>query len=245
MPTTRKISGRVMAEQLPLTLSSQQHATFENYHGCDESPSCTLLQSLEQEGAPRLLYLWGGTGVGKSHLLHATCTRLEKLGIRTLYLPLKVFVQYSASANASLLAGLSLYQVLVMDDLHAVVGGQVWEETLFHLLNQARDQQQQLVVSGARPLAELGVVLPDLRSRLAEAVTQSLQPLTAEEKWKVVQQRADERGMKIGDEVVHYLINRTERDFHTLFSLLDRLDQQTLIAQRKITIPFVRELLEL
>jgi len=58
-----------------------------------------------------------------------------------------------------------------------------------------------------------------------------------------VQQRAAARGMKIGDEVVEFLINRTARDFHTLFTLLEKLDEQTLIAQRKITIPFVKKLL--
>ncbi len=232
-----------MTEQIPLSLSQREHATFDNFYGAEERPAVVLLQQLISGNAPLLLYLWGGEGAGKSHLLHATCSGLEQQGERVLYLPLQSFAQYPPEAAAILLEGSKGCRLIVVEDLEQVVGNRDWEEQLFHLFNQARDRQQSLLVSAPQPLAELGVVLPDLRSRLGEAVIEYLPPLSGEEKWAVVQQRATERGMKIGDEVVHFLINRTPRDFHTLFELLDRLDQQTLAQQRKITIPFVKELL--
>lgn len=234
-----------MGEQIPFSLSTQEHATFENFFAAAGHPVLSLLQSLGGEDAPRLIYLWGAAGGGKSHLLSASCSRLEQQGVRTLYLPMKVLSQQPGKRALTLLEGLSIYSVVVLDDLDAVVGTPHWEETLFHLLNQTGDQQQQLVISGQMPVAELDIQLPDLRSRLGEAVSGQLQPLSAEEKWKVLQQRAEVRGMKISDEVAHFLMQRTARDFHALFALLERLDRETLAAQRKITIPFVKELLRL
>ncbi len=234
-----------MVKQIPLSLSPQPHATFENFHIGSGQSIVTQLQTLESATAPGLLYLWGGEGSGKTHLLNATCARLEQQGVAALYLPLKMFSRYPSQSAVSILEGSANYRVIVVDDVDAVAGDAHWEETLFHLLNQAKDCQQQVVISGRKPLAELKIALPDLRSRLGEAVVEQLQPLSSEEKWGVLQQRAEARGMEISDEVVHYLINRTPRDFHTLFALLDQLDQETLAAQRKITIPFVRELLGL
>lgn len=160
------------------------------------------------------------------------------------YLPLTLY-RDQPIPPLSLLEGLDQGGMILVDDVEAVAGEPKWEELLFHLLNQARDQQQSVVVTSQHPLSELAISLPDLRSRLGEAVSEYLQPLTAEEKWVVIQQRAHEQGMEIGDEVVNYLINRTSRDFDTLFTLLEQLDRETLAKQRKITIPFVKELLRL
>ncbi len=246
MPTTRTaVTGRWMSRQIPFPLSGQEHATFENFFATEKQPLLSILKSLGSGEVPRLLYLWGGAGSGKSHLLHACCSRLEQQGVPALYLPLKLLSQQPSDRALTLLEGLSSYRVFVVDDLQQVVGERNWEEMLFHLLNQARDQQQVVVMSGRKPFAELGIGLPDLRSRLGEAVVEQLQPLSGEEKWSVLQQRAGARGMEISDEVVNYLIKRTPRDFHALFRLLDDLDQETLVAQRRITIPFVKELLDL
>ena len=234
-----------MGEQIPFPLSRPEHATFDNFHGVLARPVVSLLQRLGQQQAPHLLYLWGGEGIGKSHLLDACCHHLQQQGEPTLFLPLQQFSQYASESAMDLLAGTERYRLIVLDDLQSVAGDRHWEETLFHLLNQARDRGQSLLIAAAKPLSELGLQLPDLRSRLSEAVVEQLQSLSGEEKWQVVQQRAEARGMRISDEVVTFLINRTPRDFHALFELLEQLDHQTLAAQRKITIPFVKELLAL
>jgi DnaA family protein len=235
-----------MVSQVPLPLSAPTHASFENFFpGEGAEPIITQLQSLQGEHAPRLLYLWGGEGGGKSHLLNAACARLEQQGVQPLYLPLKLLLQYPPERAQELLAGCPDGGVVVADDLHLVVGERHWEEALFHHLNEAKDRQQRLLLSGRQPLAELLIRLPDLRSRLAEAVTWQLQPLTDQQKWRVLQQRAEARGMVIRDELVAFLINRIPRDFHTLSALLERLDRETLAAQRKLTIPFVKQLLGL
>lgn len=234
-----------MAEQLPLSLSSPEHATFENFCAAASPSVVSLLQSLTRTEGPELLYLWGGEGVGKSHLLHASCNWLQQQGMQPLFLPLGTLSSYPAASAMSLLQGLERYAVVVLDDLERVVGSAPWEEMLFHLLNHARDHGQRVVVAAAAPLVELKLGLPDLRSRLGEAVVEQVEALSGEEKWVVLQQRAASRGMALSDEVVAFLMKRTPRDFYTLFQLLEQLDRQTLARQRKITIPFVKELLAL
>jgi DnaA family protein len=185
----------------------------------------------------QFIYLWGGEGSGKSHLSYATCDS------DSILIPLKTLQSIDAERGVDAIKGLESYQLIVLDDIDVVVGDRIWEEELFHLFNRVKDGGKRLLITASSPLSELQIVLPDLQSRLSEAVVEKLVALSDRDKWAVVQQRAAARGMKIGDEVVEFLINRTARDFHTLFTLLEKLDEQTLIAQRKITIPFVKKLL--
>ncbi len=233
-----------MGEQIPFPLSEQEHASFENYHCNAPCAAVALLRNLPERGdSPYLLYLWGHEGVGKSHLLHATCHTQEQRGNRSCYLSLKTLSRQAS--GHTLLEASPDCRLIALDDLDAVVSDRQWEEALFHLFNQARDNGQPMVVSGTSSPADLDITLPDLRSRLAEAVVEHLPPLSEEEKWAVLRQRAAQRGIQISDEVVHFLMNRTARDFNTLFRLLDQLDHQTLVEQRRITIPFVKQLLGL
>jgi len=237
VPTGRSILDR----QIPLSLSLQERASFDNFHISQDSTVVALLQAMASGDGPHLLYLWGGNGAGKSHLLHAACNLLGSGQGRAIVLPLKTLYEQGASA----LDGVGQYDLVALDDLDAIIGDKAWEEALFHLLNALRDSNNHVLITANGPLAELDFQIPDLRSRVGEGVVEHLNPLEDREKWQVLQERAASRGMEMGDDVVTFLMSRTSRDFHTLFSLLDRLDEQTLIAQRRITIPFVKELLSL
>lgn len=231
-----------MGEQIPLSLSLPERATFNNFHGLSDRPRLGVLEEIGRGEGPHLLYLWGAEGAGKSHLLHATCNALDsKEAGKSIVLPLAAL----RLQGVAVVEGVERYSLVALDDLDAVAGDKAWEEALFHLLNRMRDLGHRVVMSGLVPLSALAIQLPDLRSRLGEGVVEHLALLEDREKWEVLRQRAEERGMVISDEVAAFLMNRTARDFHALFALLDRLDRQTLIAQRRLTIPFVKELLSL
>jgi DnaA family protein len=85
--------------------------------------------------------------------------------------------------------------------------------------------------------------LPDLVSRLGWGPVFQLSALTDIEKRGALQLRAHRRGLEMGDEVADYLLKRCPRDMDSLFNLLNRLDHASLAAQRRLTIPFVRQLL--
>ena len=222
--------------QLPLGIGLKDAATFDNFYPAGNE---LLLQALQQ-GNDTMLYIWGPAGSGKSHLLQALCHATAANGHSPVYLPLQELV----SLSATLLEGLEQQALIAVDDIQTVAGLSHWEEGLFHLYNRVRDSGHRLVVSATAAPAGLALTLPDLVSRLGWGPVFQLAVLTDFDKRAALQLRAHRRGLEMGDEVAEYLLRRCPRDMDSLFNLLNRLDQASLAAQRRLTIPFVRQLLD-
>ncbi len=188
---------------------------------------------------PRASFTCGGEGVGRSHLLQAACLRFSQLGEQAVYLPLAEVAQY----GPALLDNLEQCELVCLDDLEAVCGRRDWEEALFHLFNRLRDCGRRLLLSASSSPRELPVKLPDLKSRLTLALVFQLHGLSDEDKLRALQLRASRRGLQLSDEVGRFILTRGERSMSALFELLERLDQASLQAQRKLTIPFLKEIL--
>ena len=221
--------------QLPLGIGLKDAATFDNFYSAGNE---LVLEALQQ-GHDRMLYLWGPTGCGKSHLLQALCHETAANGQSPVYLPLEELKMLSPE----LLEGLEQQALIAIDDIQAIAGVCQWEEALFHLYNRVRDGGQRLVVSATVTPAGLGLTLPDLISRLGWGPVFRLTSLTDTDKRAALQMRARRRGLEMGNEVAEYLLRRCPRDMDSLFNLLNQLDQASLAAKRRLTIPFVRELL--
>ena len=159
--------------------------------------------------------------------------------IRDRYLPLAELADY----GPELLDNLEQCELVCLDDLDAVAGRADWEEALFHLFNRLRDAGKRLLLAAATSPRELGVQLPDLQSRLTLALVFQLQELADEDKLRALQLRASRRGLQMPDEVGRFILTRGARSMSALFELLEQLDQASLQAQRKLTIPFLKETL--
>jgi DnaA family protein len=92
---------------------------------------------------------------------------------------------------------------------------------------------------------ECPVVLPDLQSRLARLPVFQVQALGDDERVAALQLRAQHRGLDLPDDTARYLLKRSRRDMASLYALLDKLDLEALRAQRRLTIPFVKGVLEI
>ena len=131
-----------------------------------------------------------------------------------------------------------------IDDLDAIATDAAWEESLFHLYNRVRDNgQTTLIMSGKLPPASMPVQLPDLRSRLSWGLVIQVNELDEHDKINSLKMHAKKRGFELPATVGQFLLKRCARNMHDLNSLLDRLDEASLVAQRKITIPFVKDVL--
>lgn len=226
-----------MEVQIPLGLALKDSATFANFvSGENEVAVHSLTQCAEGKDEP-LLYLWGDTG--KTHLLQAVCHQASSSGRAISYIPLQQADEFSVDV----LQGLESMQLVCIDDLDAISGDAPWEMAVFSLFNRLRDSGTHLVVTARAQPADIGIQLPDLVSRLGWGLVYHLQPLTDEMKLHALQLRADNRGFELPDETGKYLMRRLPRDMHALFEFLDRLDQASMIAQRRITIPFAKEVL--
>lgn len=220
---------------MTLRVGLRDSATFANFLAGDNAAALHLLQ----QGGEPFVYLWGGQGSGRTHLLQAACHAESAHGGSPAYLPLAAL----ARAGTAVLDGLEQMSLVCLDDLQAVAGQGAWEEGLFHLYNRVRDAGGRLLAAADAGPAVLGVQLADLRSRLSWGPVFQLQSLDDAGKLAALQLRARARGMELGAEVGAYLLRRCPRDMHALFELLERLDQASLAAQRRLTIPFVRELI--
>lgn len=228
--------------QLPLGVRLRDDATFANYYPGANAAALGYVERLceaDAGWAESLIYLWGGAGVGRTHLLQAACLRFEQLGEPAVYLPLAELVAH----GPIMLDNLEQFELVCLDDLDAVAGLSDWEEALFHLFNRLRDSGRRLLLAASSSPRELPVKLADLQSRLTLALVFQLQSLSDEDKLRALQLRASRRGLHLSDEVGRFILTRGERSMSALFELLERLDQASLQAQRKLTIPFLKEIL--
>lgn len=226
--------------QLPLRVQLRDDATFANfYSGRNE----TLVNLLDMDRAgvdcEQFVFLYGPHGVGCSHLLQAACHQVDRRGGRSIYLPMKELVYYFPN----LLEGIERLQLVCLDDIDEVAGDPLWEEALFDLFNRLRDSKTRFLVAAGNPPRALGIQLPDLVSRLGWGVVFQVYPLVDSEKVAALKLRARHRGFDLSDEVARFIIHRGTRDMGNLFSLLHKLDSASLRAKRKLTIPFIKEVM--
>ena len=230
--------------QLALNLRLRDASSFENYYVARNREAVERLQHAVQSlgGAPHApaswLYLWGEPGTGKTHLLEAACRAAQEQGQAPLYVPLAE----KAGLTPALLEDAEQVPLVCVDDVDAIAGDAKWEAALFALYEHLRAHGGMLVLAARSSPAAVGLKLADLATRLAAGLVYQLQPLSDAEKIAALRLRAQRRGLTMTEEVANYLLTRFPRDMHSLFALLDKLDSATLAAQRRLTIPFLREL---
>jgi len=236
---TGDVERRRRPGQLPLGVTLRPRRDFENFVVGKNTQAVTMLRKLLVAADGGVAYLWGGPGTGKSHLLEACCGDKSVDDRRVAYIPLG-----GDGLEPAMLQGLADIELLCIDDVDRVAGDEAWEEALFHLYNQAELASCPMVLTASVSPRTPSWRLPDLASRLTAAVVWRLRALDDETRREALQLRARERGFALGDEVVTYVMKRMRRDTASLFEFLDRLDHSSLAAKRRITVPFVKALLE-
>lgn len=227
--------------QLPLGLSLQDEVTFENFYlGKNKEIVSTLRKTAAGEGE-RVIYLCGMRGQGRSHLLQAACHAAQQYHLQALYLPLG----NRSTLQSEFLNHIENLNLICLDDIHTIAGKPEWEEAIFHLYNRIYDAGGRIIIAANELPKAIHVQLADLVSRLSWGVVYQLQPLSDEEKISVLMMRANRRGINLSEEVGKYLLTHCPRHMGTLFAALDVLDKASLAAQRRLTIPFVKEILEI
>lgn len=226
-----------MHQQLPLTISLKPSVNFASFVVGRNGEAVSRLRT----PLDPFVYLWGESGSGKSHLLQAACQQAHLEQRLPAYLPLKS----AQEIDPEMLQGLESYTLVCLDDLERIAGQALWEGAIFNLFNLLRENGGQLIVAADRPPGDLPIELPDLASRLAWGPCYRLIPLDDDERLELLLASAERRGMSMSVETASFLLQRTPRDIHFLTLLMDRLDTASLAAQRRLTIPFVREILNI
>lgn len=227
----------MMYKQLPLAVGLRVDATFDNFYISEENQqTLSALRHFCESANEHFFFLSGREGSGVTHLLQAVQHQLTDRAIQ--FLPLKEFIHY---LPGDVLQGLEHLDLIVIDDLHLVIGEEDWELALFHLYNRLRDNGKQLLVGSHIAARELPVCLPDLQSRLQWGMAYHLQLLNDDDKKQVLAQRAAMLGLNLSDEVSQFILNHCSRDTQQLIQLLSALDKASLAEQRQLTIPFIKQ----
>lgn len=229
-----------MVFQLPLPIRLSDEASFANFHVCEQNRTAIArLMRFIEEGAGSL-YLHGPPGSGRSHLLQAACRAGEERGVAVIYLPL---AELADAPPRELFCGLETHALLCLDDADRIAGRSDWEEELFHLYNRCRESGCRMVLAAALPPAQAGFGLADLRSRLQGGEFVALAVPDDETRVDVLLLRARNRGLTLERDVAHYIWSRSARSLTALIAVLDRLDSAAVRAGRRLSIPFVKEIM--
>lgn len=228
--------------QLSLAVQLPDDETFASFYPGENAQLITGLKNAAiGQGAP-LLFFWGARGTGRSHLLHATCAEVNACGEAAAYIPLD---QHSLF-TPGVLEQMEQLPLVCLDNLESIAGNGQWEEALFDFFNRWKEHNQgSLIVTATTAPRKMGLCLPDLASRLDWGLAYQLRELDDEGKLSALQLRAELRGFKLPVDVGRFLLNRLSRDMRTLLQTLNELDNASLDAKRKLTIPFVKEALRL
>lgn len=230
-----------MINQLTLGVGLKDEATFANFF---PGKNTQLVQELKKSSygeGERIIYFYGLTGEGCTHLLQACCHESNQHRLTSVYIPLSGLPDFSPD----IFEGLESLKLICIDDVHMMAGKPDWEEAFFHAYNRIRDAGGHLIMTANVAPKALSFTLPDVISRLSGGMVFQLQALDDHEKLHVLMMRAERRGMTLSEEVGKFILTHCPRHMSTLFAALDTLDKMSLAAQRKLTIPFVKAVLQI
>ena len=226
--------------QLPLGVRLPDRAVFASFLTARNREAVAHARRVAAAEAAGATWICGPASAGKTHLLQATCSQAAE-SRRSGYFPLAQL----ASLGVGVLEGLPQLQCVCLDDLEAIAGHLEWEKALFGLLRELEESGGALVMAARPPPALISWALPDLGSRCAAAAVLQLRALDEAEQQQALQLRARLRGFELPEETSRWLRRRFPRDMRRLYDLLDTLDEAALAAQRRLTVPFIREVLGL
>ncbi len=223
--------------QLPLGVQLGVSLRFDTFAAGASAAAVDALRRLAGDDSSAPVWVYGPPGSGRSHLLQAACAEAGRRGRPAAYLPL---AQLRAD-GPQLLDGFEQLALVALDDLDPVAGDAAFESALFTLYNGLAEQRGSLAIAAAGSPAATSIRLPDLASRLASCEVHRLEPLAESAQPEALRRRAERRGLELPDETLAFLTRRAPRDFATLCRMLDALDTESLAAQRRLTVPFVRD----
>lgn len=215
--------------QIPLAIANEPVRSFESYVAGANAAALAHLRGVTQQAAP--VYLWGASGVGKTHLLQALASHVHQLGGRVSWFSAATPTPWSFDEGVTL---------IVFDDCDGF--DETQQQAAFALFVEATTHRIPIAAAGRVPPVDLPL-RDDLRTRLGWGHVFALLPLAESEARAAMRREADRRGLFLSDDVMDYLLTRFARDLKHLMAVLDRLDEFALVHKRAITVPLLKQML--
>ena len=228
-----------MAEQLPVKFEFRADQTFDDFYPGSNQEILAQLKKTVTGTGEQFIFLWGNAGHGKSHLLHACCHEASNQRFSSFYLDLSD----SVLTNPELFAGLEDVEIVCFDNIDALAGRADLELAFFNFFNQHRDRNHKLILSASCAPNTLAFALPDLQTRINWGLPLKIQALDDNDKIAALTFKAQQMGFDIAPQAARFLLTHYDRSLSSLWMILAKLDWASLAAKRKLTIPFLKQIL--
>jgi len=225
--------------QLTLGVQLKERATFASFFTARNQELVAHLRHVAANTPAGATWLAGPHTAGKSHLLQAVCAAVPG-GKRAAYLPLETLLPFGPET----LEGAEALDLACYDDVQVIAGLAAWEERLFSLWQRSLERGSTLLFAARENPAHVEFGLADLKSRLTSSAVFAVRELNDDEQLEALALRAQLRGLELPVETARYLQRRFPRDMRTLCEVLDTLDDAAFVAQRRLTVPFIRDVID-
>jgi DnaA-homolog protein len=228
-----------LTRQLPLHFEFRANQTFDDFFPGSNLEVVNHLKKTIEGNGERQVFIWGQSGLGKSHLLQACCQQAQSRQLSSFYFAFSAF----ELPDSAMLSGLDKLDIICFDNFQHIAGNPAWELAFFNFFNLHRDQGHTLILSASCPPNEIAIQLPDLKTRLNWGLTLKIQPLCDKDRIAALIFKAGQMGFEISPQAGRFLLTHYDRDLSSLWALLTKLDRASLAAKRKLTIPFLKQIL--
>ena len=207
--------------QLQLNIEPQLDARISDFSGPGWGPVIDGVRQLHA-GLMNRFYLYGGAGTGKSHLLTAICDSYLEVGKSAI----KVSLLELLDAPIEAITSLEMYDLVALDDIEAISGVPHWQKAVFHLINNNNDGGGQLVFTSRFAPIELKLELPDLQSRLTQAVSVRVPSgQSYADRLALLTSVMERKGVHFDPQIIDYLLMHGPTQTSTLLQSLEQLEK--------------------
>lgn len=199
------------------------------------------------------LFIYGGVGLGKTHLLQAICHHIiknKKLNNpKICYMPSEKFTNELIEAiqrrsTSSFRQRYRNMDVLVIDDIHFIAGKESTQEEFFHTFNTLYDAHKQIIISSDRPPKEISNLQERLVSRFSWGLTTDIQPPDLETRVAILKKKIEREPVSVPDEVIFFIAQLIKTNIRELEGALIRTIAYSLLEEKPITLELTKEVLK-
>ena len=197
------------------------------------------------------LFLYGGVGLGKTHLMHAVAWNIKKRNPKknVVYLTAEKFMYQFIKALRfknimSFKEQFRSVDVLMIDDVQFIIGKDNTQEEFFHTFNTLVDKKRQIIISADKSPADLEGLEDRLKSRLGWGLVADIHPLTYELRLGILQAKAEQKSMKLTSEVLEFLADKITNNVREMEGALNRLAVHASLQDSEVTVDLAQDVLK-